>query len=213
MAHILHTTGASVWSRRGESATGSDANRALATGQRAVESGRSAGGRRPNPWTRWRPEYSTFGPSDASTRLFRAKRTSSPPSPRIRIVPLSRFFRAKRGRFPCANPGRLPLMRQSEICPISPIRAFLRRVPACGFTARSGAAGTRRSPCRRDVPALAAQAAQERSAGSRGYPSTSQRRRAAPALVDRQRRLGEVSRCLRGAGLTLWAVAVPPSCG
>ena len=46
MAHILHTTGASVWSRRGESATGSDANRALATGQRAVESGRSAGGRR-----------------------------------------------------------------------------------------------------------------------------------------------------------------------
>ena len=46
MAHILHTTGASVWSRRGESATGSDANRALATGQRAVESGRSAHGRR-----------------------------------------------------------------------------------------------------------------------------------------------------------------------
>ena len=124
MAHILHTTGASVWSRRGEFATGSDANRALATGQRAVESGRSAGGRRPNPWTRWRPEYSTFGPSDASTRLFRAKRTCSPPSPRIRIVPLSRFFRAKRGRFPCANPGRLPLMRQSKISPIHPIRAF-----------------------------------------------------------------------------------------
>ena len=38
------------------------------------------------------------------------------------------------------------------------------------FSPRSGAAGTRRSPCRRDVPALAAQAAQERSAGSRGYP-------------------------------------------
>ena len=74
---------------------------------------------------------------------------------------------------------REPRIRQPKISPICPIRAFLQRflpVDNFFFTARSGAAGTRRSPCRRDVPALAAQAAQERSAGSRGYPSTSQRR-------------------------------------
>ena len=64
--------------------------------------------------------------------IIPCKTNLQPSIPSIRIVPLSRFFRAKRGRFPCANPGRLPLMRQSEICPISPIRAFLRRVPACG---------------------------------------------------------------------------------
>ena len=215
MAHILHTTGASVWSRRGESATGSDANHALAASERsnrAVQ--RAAGG--PNPWTRWRPEYSTFGPSEAPTGLFRAKRTCSPPSPRIRIVPLSRFFRAKRGRFPCANPGRLPLMRQSKISPICPIRAFLQRfLPVDNFFSprgrvqraladRPAAETCQRSPLR--------QPRSDRQAlGGIQAPVSA----AAPLLLWSTGN-GVSGRCpvaYRGAGLTLWAVAVPPSCG
>ena len=89
-------------------------------------------------------------------------------------------------------------MRQSEISPIHPIRAFLRRGSCLWitFSPRSGAAGTRRSPCRRDVPALAAQAAQERSAGSRGYPTPVSA--AAPLM-----------RLIRAAppGIPLWSTA------
>ena len=68
--------------------------RASERSNRAVQ--RAAGG--PNPWTRWRPEYSTFGPSDAPTRLFRAKRTCSPPSPRIRNCSIKQILPRKTNR-------------------------------------------------------------------------------------------------------------------